>query len=490
VKFFKGKTEAAADEKPAFEPQPDKAAKFFQHAKAKADSSGYAYALELYASGLKLDPESMTAHEAMYETAIRYNQTEGKPASRSEVKKFDDGTPVGRFVAAVFNWMKNLADAKSAMAAVEAAGKAEMVEWGHWAAPKAMNLLLRQKKLSKGVLVQATDIFQSVEAWDQAYQLIQKAAELDPSDNDLVAQAKNLAAQRAMEAGGYERDAGQQGSFRGSIRDAEKQRELIEEESISGGQTVEERNLARAKEMYEAEPSSPDAINRYAQLLRKQGTPAARQEAHDLYLKGYEATNEYRFRMLAGDIEIDQLERAIERLDGELEKTPDDEALKAEREETNTKLLELKASEYGERVKLYPTDRFRKFDLGMIEYELGHFDSAMAQFQASKDEPKLRARAGHMLGRCFLAEQWYAEAIAELEETLKSVEATDSDRELAIKYDLMLALLSAAQDEQNIDHARQAKSICSEIARRNITYRDIRAKRKEVDEVIKGLSGD
>jgi tryptophan 2,3-dioxygenase len=242
--------------------------------------------------------------------------------------------------------------------------------------------------------------------------------------------------------------------------------------------------------MYEEDPSSPDAINRYAQLLKKQGTAESRQLAHDLYLKGYEATNEYRFRMQAGDIEIEDLERALEKLNNQFEEKPDDETLKAEWDETRTKLLELKSSEYSERVKLYPTDRFRKFDLGMIEYELGHYDEAMAQFQASKDEPKLRARAGHMLGRCFLAEQWYAEAIAELEETLKSVEATDSERELAIRYDLMLALLAAAQDEQSIDHARQAKSICSDIARRNITYRDIRAKRKEVDEVIKNLSGE
>ena len=159
------------------------------------------------------------------------------------------------------------------------------------------------------------------------------------------------------------------------------------------------------------------------------------------------------------------------------------------REAIHKRLLDLKSTEYAERVKKYPTDRFRKYDLGLIQFELGEIGDAMAQFQACKDEPKLRVRAGHMLGRCFLADDWYSEAIAELRETITVVDATEKERELAIKYDLMLALLESAREESHLDNARQAKDICSEIARADITYRDIRAKRKEVDELIKSLSG-
>ena len=49
----------------AFEPQPEKAQKWFEHAKTAAMSNNYEYALECYANGLKLDPELMSAHEAM-----------------------------------------------------------------------------------------------------------------------------------------------------------------------------------------------------------------------------------------------------------------------------------------------------------------------------------------------------------------------------------------------------------------------------------------
>jgi histone H3/H4 len=59
-----------------------------------------------------------------------------------------------------------------------------------------------------------------------------------------------------------------------------------------------------------------------------------------------------------------------------------------------------------------------------------------------------------------------------------------------VRYDLMLALLEAAREENSLEIARKAKTICSEIARKDITYRDIRTKRREVDELIKSISGE
>jgi tetratricopeptide (TPR) repeat protein len=291
-----------------------------------------------------------------------------------------------------------------------------------------------------------------------------------------------------MDEGRYTDSIGEEGGFRGSIRDAERQRELIEEESLAGGETVEERNLARARKAYEDAPTVPDNINRYAQLLKARLTPEAEEEALRIYMKGFEDTGEYRFRMRAGDIRIERLQRELRELDNQLEEKPDDAALIAQRDAKNTELLELQLEEYKERVRKYPTDNFRKFELGDVLFRLGRHGDAMEYFQPAKDEPKLRVRAGHMLGKCFLADDWYPEAISEFEETLGAVDASGREYELAIRYDLMLALLEAASAESSIDHAKRAKDICSEIARKNIRYRDIRAKRNEVDQIIQRLT--
>ncbi|NNM25852.1 MAG: hypothetical protein HKO59_07660 [Phycisphaerales bacterium] len=479
-----------SDPPPAFEPSPEKARKWFEHAKTAAMSSNFDYALSCFANGLKWDPGAMTAHEAMFEAAVGYMNQGGKSASSREVKGLDDGSEMGKFVAAEFEWMKDLHNFKNALRALEMAVKAEQLEYGHWIAPKVFNLLRGQKKHSKSSLVQAMTLFRSVGAWDESLNAGEMARALDPSDNELDADLKNLSAQRAMDQGGYEQAAGEEGGFRKFIKDEDKQRELIEEESLAGGGSIEERNLLRAQRDYEANPASPDAINRYAQLLKKQGTPEAAQQALGIYKKGFEDTNEYRFRMHVGDIEIELLAQAVATLAEQLEATPDDAGVRDRHAAARTALLTLQSREYTERVARYPTDRQRKYQLGSVQYELGDYDEAMAQLQAAKDEPKLRVRAGHLLGRCFFAEEWYSEAISEYEEALDAIDVTERERELAIRYDLMLALLAAARAESSIDLAKQAKSICSEIARRDITYRDIRVKRKEVDEVIKTITGE
>jgi tetratricopeptide (TPR) repeat protein len=476
-----------------FEPQPEKARKWFTHARTSAESSNYAYAIQCFANGIRLDPYQLAPHGEMLDAAVKYVSNGGKAATGREVRGLDDGTPIGKFAAAEFEFMKDITNFKPGLKMLDAAAKAEAFEFGRWIAPRVLGLMRSQhqkKKLGKSTLVNAMETFRDVGAWDESLVVGEMARDVDPSDNELAQEIKNLSAQRAMDQGGYDEAGGVEGGFRRFIKDSEKQKELLEDESLAAGASVEERRLARAKAAYDEDPSLPDNINRYAQLLKAQGTEEAEQQAHDIYMKGFNDIGEYRFRMAAGDIRIEQLERERRRLDEQLEDNPDDPERKARLETVRTELLELKMSEYSERVKRYPTDRHRKFDLGQVLAELGRTGEAMEHFQKSKDEPKLRVRAGHMLGRCFMADGWYTEAISEFEDALRAIEATERDRELAIKYDLMLALLAAAQEEDSIDMARQSKSICSEIARSDITYRDIRAKRKEVDEVIRRLSGE
>lgn len=478
--------DAASDD--GFEPQPEKARKWFEHAKTYADTTNFAGALFSYANGIKLDPEAMSAHEAMYEVAIQYMNTGGKPASGSEIRKLEDSQPVSKFAAAEFAWMKDVANPSLALKALAAAVKAGQKEYGHWIASKVLGTLLRSKKQSKSMLITAKDLFKEVNAWNEALAAGQHALRLDPTDGALDHELKDISAQRAMDQGGYERAAGKEGGFREFIRSAEKQREMQEAESIVAGQSVEERNLQRAREAYEKTPKVPEVLNLYAQLVKKQGTPEAEQLAHEIYLKGYEDTGEYRFRMYAGDIQIDQLRREYESLQAAIEASPNDAAAAQQAQAVKERLLDLEAEEFAERAAKYPTDRFLKARLGEIEFARGKYDDAMALLQAAKDEPKLRVRAGHVLGRCFAAEGWHREAISEFKEALNSVDPTERDRELAIRYDLMISLIEHARQEREVNSAREALDICSLIARKDITYRDIRAKRKEVDQVIRDLA--
>jgi tetratricopeptide (TPR) repeat protein len=94
-----------------------------------------------------------------------------------------------------------------------------------------------------------------------------------------------------------------------------------------------------------------------------------------------------------------------------------------------------------------------------------------------------------MLGRSFAADGFHDMAIQEYKEALERLETGDKDTDLAIRYDLMVSLMEQARRERSLEHARQALEIASTIARKDITYRDIRNRRKQADELIRELSG-
>ncbi len=478
--LFNRKKDQTADEAGGeaeeFSPQPEKARKWFEHAKSMADSSNFNSALVYYANGIRLDPAVLSAHEAMIEVALKHHAADGKKASAKDVKGVDGSHPVEKFAAAELAWLSNYATPSLAIKALSAAVEAEQLEFAHMVAARVLILVSRAKKVSRTQVLQVKELSTAASNWDVAMSAGQLALQMDPSDGTLDTELKDLSAQRAMSQGGYEEAAGKEGGFREFVKDMDKQRQLEQEESIAGVGGNEEEVFERAKAAYKETPDSPDVLNRYAQLLRKSGTKKSLETARKVYMKGYEALGEYRFRMNAGDIAISLSREEIKGLEGE------------EREAAESRLLKLELEEHSDRVNKYPTDRALKYKLGEIAFRSNDTPLAMECFQKSKDEPRLRTRSGHLLGRCFATEGWHSEAVAEFRETLDNLDPTEAGLELEIRYNLMESLIELARQEQSSEHAREALEICSGIARKDISYRDIRDRRKELDELSRELS--
>lgn len=473
-----------------FQPDPEKAARWFNHGRVAIGQQNYPYAMFCFAMGHKLDPNNMEAHESMFDAAIRHFNAGGKAAGREDIKKVQGPGPVDRFATAEFIWMHDLNNLSSAMDLLEAAGLIGQVKFGRWLAPRVLNMMRKQQVKKKGPWVQLKDHLMRAECWNEAFAAAEAALQIDPTDGQLANQIKELQAQQAIERGGFNNPtAGQQGGFRANIKDADKQRALEEQESLSGGADVQERNLDRARRDFEENPMSPEAIAKYAQLLKAKGTPESEDQAYEVYITGHERLGEYRFRMAAGDIRVSQVRRRLNAAKARLEASPTDLVLKTEAEEIARELRELEQGELRERVAKYPTDRGLKVELGRVEFELGNFEDAMGNFQSAKEEGKYRVRATFMLGRCFAAMHWHTEAISEFREALTSIDATSREVELDIKYELMLSLIELAKAERSPAAAKEAFDICSAIVRTNIGYRDIRDRRKEIEQLRKDLGG-
>jgi tetratricopeptide (TPR) repeat protein len=470
-----------------FVPDPEKANAWFERARQMAESHNYESAFAFFASGFKFDPRDITVHQEVLEIAQTYHNRGGDKATNKQIKKIDGSSEIEKFVTALFVWWHEILNAKHAMKAVSQAVKAEQNSFGSAMADTLLSLSSQEgKALSYKELKALMELFQSAGAWDQAIKVGQAALEAKPEDAALQRALNELAAERAISGGGYDQMGGEEGGFKNFVKDMDKQRELEEDESLAGSAGSMERVVARAKKEFEENQDSPDAVSSYVKVLKKQATPESIKLAFQVLMQGFKVTKQYRFRMEAADIKITMASSQIATLAEQLASNPDDE-VQAKYDASVSEFRAFRKQEFQERSAKYPTDRKIKFHLGELAVEDADMNLAMECFQKAKDEPRLRVRAGQELGRCFASEGWYTEAIGEFKESIKALAGSDNDAELSLRYDLMQSLAKKAKKDDNIDLAKEAMDICSGIARKDISYRDIRECRRNLDELVKDL---
>ncbi len=479
----------ASKEQP-FVPSADKARPFLERAAKARDQSSFEAALFYYANAMKHDPTNVVLYEQMYECAKQFHGVGGRPATSADMKPLEGPGPVDKLAIATLYWMREPNNLERALDMLQAAVSAHQTPFGGWAAPRVFNLLciVQREKPNKKSLLKAKDLFIEVAAWEEAKLCVEAALKLDPADVQLDREFKQILAHRAIEASGYHKDGGAAGNFRGNVKDLDAQRALTENEAITGSAGTEERNLERAKAAYEANPTVPDNVNKYCLALKKMGTTEHEATAFRVYMKGFEDLKEYRFRMAAGDIKLARANRELSKTEEAAKAAPTDAQAAAKAAAVRKLVLDLQLTEYRDRSQHYPTDRVIKAELGRVLFELGQYEDAMSCLQLAKDEPRLKVAAAHMLGKCFAVSGWHSEAIGEFREALAALDVTQADREQDLKYDLMLSLIEVAKTEKSAQHARDAAEICSAILRKDIGYRDIRQKRKDLDALVKDLS--
>ena len=168
-----------------WQPEPHKAAKFFEHARTVAQTGNFAYAIDLYARGIRFDPGNMTAHEAIYEMGIRH-QGGGKAAPSKEVKAIDGPNPADRMAAYEFAWARDINNLAVAMKLIKAVAKASKAEFGEWLAPRIFAMMTKAKKQNKNLWVTGKAPPRSMRGRRPSPQ--PKAIALDPSDSDLISE--------------------------------------------------------------------------------------------------------------------------------------------------------------------------------------------------------------------------------------------------------------------------------------------------------------
>jgi tetratricopeptide (TPR) repeat protein len=466
---------------------PEKALKFFERARTVQETGNYEYAMQLWLGGLRFDPNSMTGLEAFFAVTPKWL---ADPASKKgiskEVEKAVSGkSDVDRFLFAILRWGLNPKDQTLAVRAMEAAAKAGLPEPGYWIGERAFATVLSNPKPRKDLLMKIVESFQKIGSYDKAVIAAEQALKLDPTDGNLSAFIRSLAAQATMAKGGYER-SGEAGGFRQNIRDADKQRMLEEADRIVKTEDTIDRLLVAASEEYKQRPTDLPTIDKFAKLLRERGRPKDEERAYRLYMQAYEDTKQFRYREQAGDIRIRQARRKVDELVAMLGVKPGDEMLTRMHAQAQQEHAELELAEHKLRVENYPTDLVRKFELGKRYFTVGKFNEAIEVLQEAQADPKNRAAALLFLGQSFLHLQWHDEAIETFRRGLE-VKDLASEVQLDMRYWLMAALEQKGKDARDRTIVEEADKIASSIAVQSITFRDIRARREAIKKLLAEL---
>lgn len=477
----KGGDDQPGDDGEGFTRSQRKANTFFDYGDTAADSKNFDYAVECYIGGLRHSPENLGRHEQLHDIGKRRSVNGGKPAKAKAIGP----SLVDKMLRAAKNWacdwnnVSHMADTMEA--AVEAnlreGEAANLGEIAYWVA----GLLLQYNanpnvKPNRRIYLRIVDAMEKVQGFDLALQAAQRALMLREDDN-LRARIKDLTAQKYTHESATN---SAEGGSRANLKNAGDQAAIQAELDTTGTKTDE--LIAAMREQYEEDPENVDRLQKLVDALTRTEQAEQEHEAAKLLLRAHEQTGQYRYKVKAGDVKLRGINRALRALNDKAK--AGDEQAKVQLQEGLKKRLAFELKEFTERAQNYPTDLKLKFELAKRQYQAGQFDDAIGNFQEATREPKSRSQAHLFLGRCFVRKEWMDEAMSTVEKGLEKHAEADDAVGKELRYDLMTIKLELAKEKRDLELAKQAQDLASELLQTDINYKDIRTKMDEIKTLV------
>lgn len=467
-----------------------KANRFFEHAKTVSDARNYDYAIECYINGLRHAPDSLQHHEALRDVAVRRKVNGGVPAGMMEKLKHSGGkTPVDKMLNAEYLWAKDPLDPANALAVMDPAVAAELLEVAYWVGQFILDNTQAAKKPPKNVYLKARDLFKQIGAYDRAVDAHKRVMAMEPTNMALLQELKNLEAELTIKRA----NLSVKGNFRDSIKDADKQAQIQAENTVAATDDALAEIIARTREEYNAKPENVDLLLKFVRLLTQKENDELENEAIQVLQDGFILLQQYRLKMQAGDIRIKQMTRHIRNLKGSIPGETNvsrKEQMEASLKRHMEDLLHFELEDFAERCRNYPTDMSLKFKLGQRQLIAGDVDSALASFQEAATDPKGRSMALRFLGDCFERKGWHDQAIDTFRRAIEVHPLQDDKLGMELRYELSRTLEAKARHERHMPSAEEAARIAGNIVLADFNYRDIRQRvdsiRKLMEELRKG----
>ncbi|MFQ6048155.1 MAG: hypothetical protein ACE5K7_02195 [Phycisphaerae bacterium] len=473
---------AAGEQGPAqfSEQDKNKARKWFERAQAVADSRNYDYAIECYINGLALWPDAVEdGHQRLLAVAMARRAAGMRKAGLVEAFKRSMNTrdPRQGMLNAEFLLSKDPGNPSYMEGMLRNANKARLDRTIRWLGRLFLEAIARQKKPSVSRLRLAQEVFEqagdragvasdyeaAIELYQFGVQALELLQQLRPDDLQVTNKLRDLSSKLAIVKGNYEKAR----DFRESLRDAEAQKALHDEERLVQSAEGLGRLIERAREELSNQPRDPTRIMHLADLLCRREDKKQEDEAIELLMEAYAQQKSYRFKYRADDIRLRQLRREARDLVAKSKQDPENGLLRQRAAELAQTIRQLELDIFRERAENYPTDLSIRFEYGLRLFQAGLFDQAIPVLQAGRFDPRHRIPCQLYLGRCFFAKGYYRQAIDVLRQAIGEHEVAGDALAKELHYWL------GRSYEENGD-AEQALDVYGKIIQWDYNYQDVR----------------
>jgi tetratricopeptide (TPR) repeat protein len=274
---------------------------------------------------------------------------------------------------------------------------------------------------------------------------------ISPLNSEAMDAVKNIDALHSIESGGWDDLT----SYRTKIRDEK----LAAQPDLPPIISQEEAKLKR-------NPNDIDALLSLVSLYSESGQLKEAIEKCNRILQLEPAHSLAREKYFA--LQFQEINKEIEQAESALKTSPDDPLIISQLHQLQSKKLKIRLPGIRDRIQRYPNDPVLRYEYGVLLWETGELDKAIAQFQLSAKDPHLRTRALNMLGLCFKKKNMLDLAVTQFRKALQNITALNEEAKQII-YNLATTYEVIGEQQKALEEYKKIYEV-------DINYKDVAEK--------------
>jgi tetratricopeptide (TPR) repeat protein len=242
-----------------------------------------------------------------------------------------------------------------------------------------------------------------------------------PNDGDLNQALKNMSARKTLDEGGYNALESGEGSYRDILKDKKQAESLEQEQKVVKSEDNTERLINEYETRLETEPANLKLVRSLAELYTQK--------------KQFDRALEYYDRIktsgMGNDPSLDTAiaNTTVRRFDHQISEVNPFDADHAERvAQLKAEKLAFQMAECQKRVEKFPTDLAIRFEMGVLNFQAGKINEALADFQKAQNNPNKKIAAMSYLAQCFAQKKMFDSAVRTLQNVIKEKLIFDEEK--------------------------------------------------------------